>query len=198
MAAIAYLGTFTRYMADDYCETYNTQTYSPLGAVINRYQDGVWRAANRYSNLLFVGVVESLLGRQSIEIIPVIMIIFWTIGLFYLVRQVRKLAGIQWHVLLDIFLGTDTGFPFHFAGAQSFSNLLLASSMATHFVPLVFLNFLVVFLLYRMRKKKRPALCMDHPHVAFCNIHDRRFFRAPADCDGRRLRSGVLLISGFS
>jgi hypothetical protein len=154
LATIAYLGTFTRYMADDYCETYITQTYSPLGAVINRYEEGSWRAANRYSNLLFVGMVESLAGWQSVEIIPVILIILWTIGLVYLVRQVRKLAGIQWTVPVDIFLGATLAFLAILEAPNRFQTFYWRSSMATHFVPLVFLNFLVVFLLYRIGTKK--------------------------------------------
>jgi hypothetical protein len=151
LAAIAYLGTFTRYMADDYCETYITQTYSPLGAVINRYEEGQWRAANRYSNLLFVGVVESMLGKKSVEIIPVVLIILWVIGLVYLVRQVRKLAGIQWHIYMDVFLGAALAFFSILEAPNRFQTFYWRSSMATHFVPLVFLNFLIAFLLSRTR-----------------------------------------------
>ena len=49
LGVMAYLGTFTRYMADDYCETYLAQTDSPLGAVINRYEE--WSMARRKSLL---------------------------------------------------------------------------------------------------------------------------------------------------
>jgi len=160
LAAIAYLGTFTRYMADDYCETYNTQTYLPLRAVINRYEDGAWRAANRYSNLLFVGVVESLAGWKNLEIVPVTLIILWIVGLFYLARQARKLAGIEWHILVDLFLGAMLAFLSILQAPNRYQTFYWRSSMATHFVPLVFLNFLVVFLLYRMRTKRErlPSL----------------------------------------
>lgn len=153
LTAIAYLGTFTRHMADDYCETYVTQTYSPLGAVIDRYEAGNWRAANRYSNLLFVGVAESLLGRQNIEIVPVLMIILWEIGLIILVRQFRKLAGIQCHILVDIFLGTTLAFLSILEAPNPFQTFYWRSSMATHFVPLVFLNFLIAFLFFRSNKE---------------------------------------------
>lgn len=158
LAAIAYLGTFTRYMADDYCETYVTQTYTPLGAVINRYEEGNWRAANRYSNLLFVGAAESLLGRQNIEIIPVVLIIFWAFGLVYLVRQARKLAGIEWHVLADVFLGVTLAFLSILEAPNRFQTFYWRSSMATHFVPLVFLNFLVAFLLSKSRSHSETPL----------------------------------------
>lgn len=151
LAAIAYLGTFTRYMADDYCETYITQAYSPLGAALNRYEDGNWRAANRYSNLLFAGAVESLFGQESMEIIPVVLIILWGIGLVYLARRVRKLAGIEWHILADVFFGITLAFLSVLQAPNPFQTFYWRSSMATHFVPLVFLNFLVAFLFSSVR-----------------------------------------------
>ena len=106
----AYLGTFSRYLGDDYCETMVFKNSSLISAVLNRYEDGQWRAANRYSNLLFVGVAESLFGSQNIKIIPVVFILLWGIGSVYLVQQARKLAGIQWRISVDIFLGAALAF----------------------------------------------------------------------------------------
>ncbi len=157
LAAIAYLGTFTRYMADDYCESYITKAYSPLGAVINRYEDGQWRAANRYSNLLFVGVIEALLGKQNLQIMPVVLMFLWVIGLVYLVRQVRQAAGIQWHIYMDIFLGVALAFFSILEAPNRFQTFYWRSSMATHFVPLVFLNFLLAFLFSRTQSNKEAS-----------------------------------------
>jgi hypothetical protein len=157
LAAIAYLGTFTRYMADDYCESYITKAYSPLGAVINRYEDGQWRAANRYSNLLFVGVIEALLGKQNLQIMPVVLMFLWVIGLVYLVRQVRQVAGIQWHIYMDIFLGVALAFFSILEAPNRFQTFYWRSSMATHFVPLVFLNFLLAFLFSRTQSNKEAS-----------------------------------------
>jgi hypothetical protein len=167
LAAIAYLGTYTRYMADDYCETYVTKIYSPLGAVLNRYEAGNWRAANRYSNLLFVGVMQSLLGSQSIEIVPVLLIILWSIGLVYLVRQVRQLAGVEWNILVDGSLGASLAFLSILEAPNRFQTLYWRSSMATHFVPLVFLNFLVAFLFSRMRSNRESPLSLWNVLILF-------------------------------
>jgi len=158
LGSVAYLGTFTRYLADDYCESVSVTNESPLKAVIHRYMDGQWRASNRYSNLLFVGVAESLLGKQNIEIVPVVLIFFWVIGLGYLVRQARKLAEIEWNTLTDIFLGTTLAFLSILEAPNRFQIFYWRSSMATHFVPLVFLNFLVAFLLSRMRTERESSL----------------------------------------
>ncbi|MBK8782584.1 MAG: hypothetical protein IPO22_12430 [Anaerolineales bacterium] len=157
LSAIAYLGVFSRYGSDDYCETIVTTSSSPLNAVLTRYEEGGWRAAGRYSNLFFVGVSESLLGSQSVSIVPVAMIILWGLGLIHLVRQVRTLAGIEWHFLLDVFFGASLAFISILEAPSRFQILYWRSSMATHFAPLVFLNFLVAALLSRLHTKRENA-----------------------------------------
>jgi len=158
LAARAYLGSFTRYMADDYCETYTTHAYSPLGAVLIRYREGNWRAANRYSNLLFVGIVEWIFGLKSVEIIPVVMMILWTLGVIYLVRRARILTGIQWPDFVDMFFGVSIAFFAILEAPNPYQTFYWRSSMATHFVPLVFLNFLVGFVLFKFNSGKKISI----------------------------------------
>ena len=156
LGVLAYLGTFTRYLSDDYCETVATRS-STLQAVITRYEAGDWRAANRYSNLMFVGITESLLGSRSMEFIPALMVVLWGVGLAAVVRQGRKLAGIEWHGLLDVFLGALLAFLSMLETPNRFQVLYWRSSMATHFAPLVFLNFLIAALLSRIRTRQESA-----------------------------------------
>lgn len=167
LVAIAYLGSFTRYMADDYCDTVFTQSSSPLQAVINRYEDGGWRAANRYSNLFFAGIVESLLGSRSVSIMPALMIVLWGIGLIVLSQQVRKLAGLEWHLILDILFGLLLAFFSVLEAPNRFQTFYWRSSMSTHFAPLVFLNFLVAFLLYTIRSNRPLRLLVWAALVLF-------------------------------
>ena len=51
----AYLGTFTRYLADDYCEAVAARN-GLIQSLIQRYQT----VSDRYSNLLFTGLLEFL------------------------------------------------------------------------------------------------------------------------------------------
>lgn len=163
LAALAYLGTFSRYLSDDYCEAYSTRS-STLQAVFTRYTDGDWRAANRYSNLLFVGFTESLFGWRSIAILPPLMIVLWGLGLAYLVRQLRLLAGIHWHPLADLFFGLLLAYLSILEAPNRFQVLYWRSSMATHFAPLVFINFLAAFLLAKFNSKAKPQIS---PLLAF-------------------------------
>ena len=95
LGLFAFLGTFTRYLADDYCETLRVTSASILKSLLQRYLT----TSDRYSNLLFVGVSESLAPR-NVQIVPVAMIIFWTGALIWLVWEIKQRVGLQWPFLL--------------------------------------------------------------------------------------------------
>lgn len=153
VSVYAYLGSFSRYLADDYCEAVRVTTVSPLQAVLNRYSDGAFRSANRYSNILFVGFSE-LLGPNSIPITIVLMTFLWTIGLTWLVFEIRKFIGIQCSQLIDMFLGSTLAFMSFLQAPNLFQTVYWRSSMMTHFAPLVFGSLFFAFL---MRQARRPV-----------------------------------------
>lgn len=152
LAALAHLGTYTRYMADDYCESVEVSKYSsPLEAVVNRYMEGGWRAANRYSNLLFVGLADRLLGKANIQILPALMMFLWVVSSTWVVYEIRKLAGLEWLFIVDGFLAVSLIFLSMWQAPNLFQTFFWRSSMATHFAPLVFLTLLSGFILYQIR-----------------------------------------------
>ncbi len=140
------LGTFSRYMSDDFCETIRVNEASALGAVIDRYTEGEWRAANRYSNLLFVGFSEWL-GPNNVQITTPLMIFLWMAGLIWAISEIRRLAGISWRIEVDLFLGISLAFLTILQAPHLFQTLYWRSSMFTHFAPLVFGVFLLAFLI---------------------------------------------------
>lgn len=160
MAVYAYLGSFSRYIADDYCEAVRVTTVSPVQAVIDRYSDGSFRSANRYSNILFVGFSE-MLGQNSIPITMVLMVILWTMGLSWLVHETRKFAGMEWARLMDVFLGGMLAFMSFLLAPNLFQTVYWRSSMMTHFAPLVFGSLFFAFLI---RQARRP---LDAPISIF-------------------------------
>ena len=123
---------------------------SVLGAVLDRYMHGRWRAANRFSNLMFVGFFE-LIGPRNVQIIPPMMIILWAFGLIWVICEIRKLARLSWPVYVDFFLGLLLAFFSIFEAPNRYQIFYWRSSMATHFVPLILLNFLIAFLLSNIR-----------------------------------------------
>ena len=149
----AYLGSFSRYIADDYCEAVRVTTVSPFQAVIDRYSDGAFRSANRYSNILFVGFSE-ILGSNSIPITIVLMALLWCIGLIWLVYETRKFTGTQWSPWVDMFLGSTLAFMSYLQAPNLFQTVYWRSSMMTHFAPLVFAS---LFFALLMKQACRPA-----------------------------------------
>ena len=147
----AYLGSFSRYLADDYCEAVRVTTVSPFQAVLDRYSDGAFRSANRYSNILFVGFSE-LLGPNSILITIVLMALLWTIGLSWLVYEIRKFVGTQWSPIIDVFLGSALAFMSFLQAPNLFQTVYWRSSMMTHFAPLVFGSLFFAFLVHQANR----------------------------------------------
>lgn len=158
----AYLGTFTRYLADDYCDTVLTTGGSVLSSLFDRYMT----VSDRFSNLLFAGLTEIILPHQ-IQIVPVVMIVLWTLALMWLVREVRWMTGFRGSWLSDIFLGTMLAFFPVFEAPNRFQTIYWRSAMATHFAPLVYLIAFSALLLLFIRRvgTRRPpiwlgALCL--------------------------------------
>jgi hypothetical protein len=147
LGTFAYLGTFTRYLADDYCDTVVFTNGSVLQALINRYLT----ISDRYSNILLVGLSELILPRR-IEIISVVMIVLWTVALVWLAYEIRQGFGFQWPFLVDSLLGTSLAFFAILEAPSRFQTIYWRSATATHFAPLVYLGALVASVLSSIRR----------------------------------------------
>lgn len=154
----AYLGVFSRYLADDYCEAVRVRNSLPLNAVIERYTAEAWpRATMRYSNLLFVGIGESL-GEDNMQITIASMVILWAAGLTLCVREVRKFLKMDWGFPMDLLIGLALAFFSLWQAPNLFQSVYWRSSMMTHFAPLVFGSFLVALLANRLGRLENDAL----------------------------------------
>ncbi len=155
LGLFAYLGTFTRYLADDYCEMTRVTSGNILRSLIQRYMT----ASDRFSNLLFVGVAEFLAPR-NVQVVPVAMIVLWTAALIWLVWEIKRLLVLRWPLLVDIVLGALLAFFPIFEAPNRFQTIYWRSGMATHFAPLVYLTALSALLITLIRRNegRRPAL----------------------------------------
>lgn len=152
-----YLGTFSRYLADDYCEALLVSGDSLLQAVISRYSVGAWRAANRYSNILFIGFGESL-GNGNYPLTITSMSLLWTIGLTWCVHEFRKFLKVSWGIQNDLFFGASLSFFSLLQAPSLFQTVYWRSSMMTHFAPLVFGSLLLAFWFRQVRQPKTPSV----------------------------------------
>lgn len=151
-----YLGSFSYYLSDDYCEAVRVNRSTPIQAVVERYSDGAWRAASRYSNITFVGFSE-MLGEHSIPVTAVLMMTLWVIGLCWSISETRKLFNINWQSIFDIFLGSLLAFFSFLLAPSLFQTIYWRSSMMTHFAPLVCTALLCAFVIKQARNSKTPS-----------------------------------------
>ena len=150
LGVLSYLGTFTRFLADDYCEMIIVGNGFIVSAVFQNYLLGNYRAANRFSNLFFIGLSESL-GRHNVQFLPVLMILVWLAGLMWSIYEVKKLAGIRLPAMTDYFLAMTLVFFSAIQAPNRFQTFFWRSSVATHFAPLVFMALLSGFILSCIR-----------------------------------------------
>ena len=175
----SYLGTYSRYLADDYCEAVRINRSSPVSAVVDRYMAGDWRAANRYSNLLFVGFSE-MLGPKNMQITIASMVLLWAIGLTWSVHEFRKYLGIHWANPMDWFLGISLGAFCLLQAPALFQTIYWRSSMMTHFAPLVFGSFLFAFWMKQARTSLSRAIPWPvYPLVFFATFIIAGFSEPP-------------------
>jgi len=153
LGLFAYLGTFTRYLADDYCETILVTSNPAIIAVFDRYEAGLSRSSDRYSNLLFVGLSE-FINPHNVQWVPIVMILLWTVSLIWLIYEIRRSAGLHWHFFVDFYLAASLAFFCILEAPSRFQTFYWRSSMATHFAPLVYLTLFSALLLLIVRKNE--------------------------------------------
>jgi hypothetical protein len=143
----AYLGTFSRYRADDYCETIRL-----LGP------DNFWQASvlryvewtGRYSTLLFVQVSEWF-GMPGMVYLTAAALLVWLAGLTWGMAEVGRLSGLHWKNWLSFVLAGMAIFFSLYRAPNLYQILFWRSGMSSYLAPLVLLSCLAAFILYRLR-----------------------------------------------
>ena len=96
----AYLGTFSRYGSDDYCLSAFFRQDNLLNAMVFRY----FNASSRYTNILFIGLADTILGWYNVAILPAFMLILFVFGLYLLLKEINEIAEWGWSRLLLFFV----------------------------------------------------------------------------------------------
>jgi len=99
LAAFAYTGTFSRFMADDFCYANTIRQMGWLGGQIRLYN--TW--SGRISSNFLIAVLEPL-GASVAPFMPAVALLFWLAGLYWLIVSItRKAAFAQpWLLALDL------------------------------------------------------------------------------------------------
>lgn len=147
LGLFAYLGTFSRYTSDDYCLSAFFLNDNLIDEMTRRY----YVSSSRYTNILFIGLVDLLFGWYNVAILPVLMLALFVFGLFLFLREIERMLGLRWHTWMIFFLAASVAFFSVLQAPALYETLYWRAGMTSHFAPLVFIPFFGTFLLRQIR-----------------------------------------------
>jgi hypothetical protein len=153
LALYAYLGTFSRYGSDDYCLSAFFLQDNLISAMIERY----FIASSRYTNIIFIGLADKLLGWHNAAILPALMLALFVLGLYLMLKEIGEMIELRWTRLLIFLLSLLLVFFSVSQAPDLYETLYWRAGMTSHFVPLTFIPFFGTFLLRQIRKSKERS-----------------------------------------
>lgn len=144
----AYMGTFARYQADDYCEAVILSTSANVfDAILFAYQ----RWLNSYS-ILFVFQLIEWAGPWGARLAAAIVIVAWVTGLTWLFSEISQAARLGLGFWVNLWLAGLTVFLSLYQAPNLHQILYWRAAMIPYTVPLFFFVFIAAFLLWYARQ----------------------------------------------
>ena len=155
----AYLGTFSRYTSDDYCLSAFFTRNNLVDEMTRRY----FVASNRYTNILFIGLVDNVFGWYNVAILPPLMLVLFVWGLYLLLKEIDQLLELQLGSLIILFAAVSIVYFSILQAPNLYETLYWRAGMTSHFAPLVFIPFFGAFLLRQIRRAedRSPSLWIN-------------------------------------
>jgi hypothetical protein len=147
LALYAYLGTFSRYGSDDYCLSAFFYQDNLLSAMVVRY----FNASSRYTNILFIGLADTLFGWYNVAVLPALMLILFICGLYLLLKEINEMAQWGWNRWTIFFLSLLIVYFSITQAPDLYETLYWRAGMTSHFAPVVLIPFFGVFLLRQIQ-----------------------------------------------
>jgi len=156
LALFAYLGTFSRYTSDDYCLSAFFLNDNLIDEMTRRYLV----SSSRYTNILFIGLVDKVFGWYNVAILPALMLALFVLGLYLLLKETQHILVLRWNNWMTLFLASSVIFFSVLQAPALYETLYWRAGMTSHFAPLVFIPFFGAFLLRQVRRsqERTPSL----------------------------------------
>jgi hypothetical protein len=156
LALFAYLGTFSRYTSDDYCLSAFFLNDGLIDQMTRRY----FVSSSRYTNILFIGLVDKVFGWHNVAILPALMLILFVMGLYLLLKEAQHILVLGWSSWMTFFIASSVAFFTILQAPALYETLYWRAGMTSHFAPLVFIPFFGAFLLRQIRlsKERTPSI----------------------------------------
>lgn len=152
----AYLGIFSRYASDDYCLSAFFLTDDFFGAMAQRY----FVSSSRYTNILFIGLSDKLLGWYNVAVLPALMLSLFVFGMYLLLKEISETIRLGWSRWMVFFLSLLVVYFSVTQAPDLYETLYWRAGMTSHFAPVVFMPFWGAFVLRQIRnaREKAPSL----------------------------------------
>ena len=157
LALYGYLGIFSRYGSDDYClSAFYLQESDFFTRIIQRYMN----ASSRYTNILFIGLVDIIFGWYNVAILPPLMVASFVIGTYLLLKEIVQFTSLGWNRSLTLLLASLMVYFSIMKAPDLYETLYWRAGMTSHFAPLVFLTFLGAFVMRQIRlvRDRNPSI----------------------------------------
>jgi hypothetical protein len=148
LAVYTYGGLFSRYRADDYCESVNVARYGNVfEAIVRSYNEWL----NSYSTLFFVYLTD-LGGLWGLRMWPGLIILLWVLVLIWLFSEIEKTSELEFDLAVKIWISGLIIFLSLYQTPVLFQLLYWRPVSIPYTLPLVFFVGIAAFLLWYARQ----------------------------------------------
>lgn len=131
LAIYAYLGFYSRYMADDYCLLVDLR----FGDILTNSWNKYLFKSNRFSNLFVLGFWE--LFPNNTAFVPALHIILWVTGLTWLLSEVIKVFDLKVDFPVRLFAAETLALFSFFTAPNIFQILYWRPGQVSYLTPIV-------------------------------------------------------------
>ena len=139
LSFLMYVGSFSRYWADDFCYIGIVKNTNNLFAAVKLVYV-TW--SNRYTNVLFVGILN-LFGPDGSQFFPGIMIALMAIVLFVMLQNLARFLNQPIKPLLAANLAILLTFFTILQTPNRFQSVYWMMGLVTYFTPVIFLALMI-------------------------------------------------------
>ena len=142
----AFTSIYSRLMADDFCYAVSYRLYGLAGSISYYYENWFGRISQTIG-----ATVGSALGVGFAEIFPMLLLVAWLIGLWWLCHEIAQM--LHWNNRWTVFIGAELLLYTTLAGtAQIYHSLYWISGVFPYTVPLVLATYQAAIVLRALRR----------------------------------------------
>jgi len=166
LSIYAYGGLFSRYLADDYCEsTLLNSSGNFLAATIAGYQ--TW--FNSYSILFFVQLTDWA-GLWGFRFMSAVTLIFWTASLTWLIAEIGKAIQIRLSPSITLWIAGLVIFISLYQTPALYQILYWRTSLIPYTLPLVFFAGIAAYILWYARQPFQRSKAVWSGVICFASV----------------------------